>query len=656
MSNRLKTTLGLSCLAMAIVVFTAVSPVSAQLRVVTYNVANGSGVGNSIVPRTGMDLVLTAMGNESVGGIARPIDILMLQEVDDVTTTVQDFLNIMNGIYGAGTYARGTVLNNSTVQLHQGVIYNTQTVSLLDELAFGTSSGSKAARQPMRYEFRPVGYDSTADFYVYNSHYKAKTDASSQARRLYEAEVVRDNADALGQGQHIIYGGDYNVQSSTEASYQELLTAGNGQAFDPISSPGTWHADPAFASIHTQSPHDGSDGLVASGMDDRLDFLLATDEFLDNEGLSYIPGSYHAFGNNGTTYDLAINAPSNTYPLTSAELNALAHVSDHLPVVADFQLPAVMQVTVDPIPARVILGSTVSVTANVSNAAPVAASAGADELDYTISSLGMFSGGGAGSVNALTPGDDYSLAINTSTTGPFNGQINASSTSQDVQDGSFFQGASTFVLDPSDASFASEVDQDVLIIDFGTRLVGGIVGSAFDLFNLEQTLNFTADLDLDSIIGSGDTGVLGHNLASFAGLDAGTFLSYLASFDTSALGSYSASYTLNLSDEYIVGATNQVLTLQLLGTVVDVLAGDLDGDGFVGLDDLDIVLGSWNETVPSGNPLADPSGDGFVGLDDLDIILGDWNAGAPPPTAIPEPAGLILMGLGGAALLRRERS
>ncbi len=613
----------------------------AQLRVVTYNVANGSGVGNDIVPRTGMDVVLAAMGSESTGGIARPIDILMLQEVDDVTTTVQDFLNIMNGIYGPGTYARGTVLNDSTVKLHQGVIYNTQSVSLLDELAFGTSSGSKAARQPMRYEFRPVGYDSTADFYVYNSHYKATTETASQARRLYEAEVIRDNADALGQGQHIIYGGDYNIQSSSEDSYQTMLSSGNGQAFDPINAPGTWHEDIAFAPIHTQSPHDGSDGLVDSGMDDRLDFLLATSEFLDNEGLSYIPGTYHAFGNNGTTYDLAINAPSNTYSLTSAQLNSLAHVSDHLPVVADYQLPAIMQITVAPIPAKVIVGSTVSVAATVTNAAPVAASNGADELDYTISSLGLLSGGGAGAVNALTPGDDYLLTLDTSVVGPKNGQINASSTSQSVQDGTFFQGVSSHILDHADASFADGLDQDALTIDFGTLTVGTVINSEFDIFNLEQTPFFTADLDLDSILGQGDTAILGSNLATFIGLAAGMSNAYTATFDTSSVGSFAATYTLGLSDENIPGQTNSVLILQLLGEVVAALQGDLDGDGFVGITDLNIVLGNWNSTAPPADPASDPTGDGFVGIEDLNVVLGNWNQGVPPSTAaspsIPEP-------------------
>ena len=52
------------------------------------------------------------------------------------------------------------------------------------------------------------------------------------------------------------------------------------------------------------------------------------------------------------------------------------------------------------------------------------------------------------------------------------------------------------------------------------------------------------------------------------------------------------------------------------------LTGDLDSDGFVGITDLNIVLGDWNLSVPPADPLADPSGDMFVGIEDLNLVLG----------------------------------
>jgi hypothetical protein len=62
--------------------------------------------------------------------------------------------------------------------------------------------------------------------------------------------------------------------------------------------------------------------------------------------------------------------------------------------------------------------------------------------------------------------------------------------------------------------------------------------------------------------------------------------------------------------------------------------GDLDGNGFVGQADLDIVLANWGCGGEGGQPLldprADPSGDGFVGQADLDIVLANWGQGTLP--------------------------
>lgn len=131
-------------------------------------------------------------------------------------------------------------------------------------------------------------------------------------------------------------------------------------------------------------------------------------------------------------------------------------------------------------------------------------------------------------------------------------------------------------LDPSAAAFLSNAGT-TLTLDFGTVLQGSGVHSLGDaIYNLLQTTGYTAGLDFDSVVGSGDLSVLSADLVggAFANLTAGTAdaFEFLASFDGNApLGSYSTTYTLGFSDaDGIAGASSfgaQQLTLQLTGTV-----------------------------------------------------------------------------------------
>ncbi len=83
--------------------------------------------------------------------------------------------------------------------------------------------------------------------------------------------------------------------------------------------------------------------------------------------------------------------------------------------------------------------------------------------------------------------------------------------------------------------------------------------------------------------------------------------------------------------------------------------GDLDGDGFVGITDLNLVLSNWNQSAPLPNLRADPNGDGFVGIEDLNAVLSHWNAGTPPsiPANIPEPTSLALLFVSAPAIVKR---
>ena len=77
----------------------------------------------------------------------------------------------------------------------------------------------------------------------------------------------------------------------------------------------------------------------------------------------------------------------------------------------------------------------------------------------------------------------------------------------------------------------------------------------------------------------------------------------------------------------ITGIKNLDLNAQNGGKVIDLIAGDANGDGEINLSDLAIVNGNFNKTA-SEDVLGDVSGDGEINLSDLAIINGNFNKGS----------------------------
>lgn len=315
-----------------------------DLRIVSYNILSFNGT-----PSSDLGTVLEAIGREEVAGRARPIDILAIQEARSQATSTQNVVNQLNAIYGAGTYARGSI-NGSAKSPNQtvGLVYNTQTVQLLNEAVVTAPTALETTRQAIRYHLRGINTPAGNDFYLYNSHLRAGTDSGSgttpsdAARRAIEAAAIRADADSLGEGVAIIYAGDFNTKSGLEAAFQEFVSAGPGQARDPINQIGAWFNNPAYVGIFTQAPSTNPPtGFAGGGLDDRFDFVLTTEEFHDGIGFEYAEGSYRTFGNNGSVrVNGSINDASNTalanFPDRLQLLDLLTTVTDHLPVVADF--------------------------------------------------------------------------------------------------------------------------------------------------------------------------------------------------------------------------------------------------------------------------------------------------------------------------------
>jgi len=601
-----------------------------QLRILDYNV--GASASSSSGPRPGMDTVLQAINAQTKPGFARPIDILLMQEGFSVTTTGQAYADLLNAITSSTSY-RPSSLNGATNGAGRPMaVYNSHSVTMISEAAIGVVSVSGQPRQTLRYQFRPVGYDATADFYVYVSHFKASDDSTSANRRTVEAQTIRTNADALGANRNIIYAGDLNVYRASEVAFQTLLAPGNGQAFDPIDQLGTWRDNPAFLPYHTQSPATSAfyPGQITGGMDDRFDFQLVTGAWLDGRGLDYIPGSYWAFGNTGThNLNQAITTgspsalraylPGYTLAQSSTILTNLSRVADHLPVVADYQLPAKLSASLSAVPARVIAGAQVVSTLSVSNSAPVSVVQGADRLDYAYSASGPFTASGAGSDMALGPANTHLLTANTAQAGLLTGTVSVVATSPQAGTPTFSQPVTMGVLDHAIGSFSPSSTVTTLDLDFGTLTQGtGTASQSFSIFNRPGPLgaSWTARLDLDSVSAANVPGVFSTTLAPFLNLAPGSSNSFSLSMLTTTSGDFSGSYALNLSDEDLPGATSQSLSLTVRGSVVspaDVI--------------FDVASGSQTQTDLGYANITGPSsvtklGNGTILLDGINAFTG----------------------------------
>ena len=84
-------------------------------------------------------------------------------------------------------------------------------------------------------------------------------------------------------------------------------------------------------------------------------------------------------------------------------------------------------------------------------------------------------------------------------------------------------------------------------------------------------------------------------------------------------------------------------------------ASDLDGDGIVGLGDLEVLIANWGEVGLLTEALDGDAGfAGIVGESDLAIGRAPWGTGGTGGSAVPEPGTLAGMTL--LALLKSGRS
>ncbi|TWT77253.1 hypothetical protein Pla123a_19100 [Posidoniimonas polymericola] len=409
------------------------APLQAQLRVVTYNTLDKPA---SETDLDDLGLIMAAISQTPRNGITKRPDIVALQEqttfslIDSTAVRVADTLN---GLFGVESY-EAKVLGFGVDRL--AVVYDSATV------AVGASSGvgTGGPRPVQRSSFTLPKYPESGPLYLYNAHFKAGSASADRLTRSGEATALRSNLAGVGPDVNAIALGDLNIGASSEAAFANLTASGTPSLIDPIAL-GSWPN--SAAAIHmTQSTRTSflADEGATGGMDDRFDMQLVTQTLLDGEGLSYLgptsagsgatEHSYYAFGNDGVSWNTRINNTLLGRSQSAEVINALHDLSDHLPVVADYQLPAVLEVLAGSLPATLTQGEVFELEVVVRNAADVLAAIGADELDYTLSVTGDLTGSFSGSVPALADGDTLGVGLETSTLGQKGGVLTVSTDSQ----------------------------------------------------------------------------------------------------------------------------------------------------------------------------------------------------------------------------------
>ena len=164
------------------------------------------------------------------------------------------------------------------------------------------------------------------------------------------------------------------------------------------------------------------------------------------------------------------------------------------------------------------------------------------------------------------------------------------------------------------------------------------------LFDLNPGLEFDSYVDGNGsqpvIITTGGAVNLGGSTSTYTFSDTDIDLTWYSIADNQGdmmkIGRFTASNDANGSWQMLVSSTSGFRSYE--GSIVDgefdlristggePIPGDLNEDQYVGLDDLQLILGDWNKQVFTGDPLqiGDLTLDGIVGLDDLQIVLNNW--------------------------------
>jgi len=255
-------------------------------------------------------------------------DVFVVNELQS-NTGANSILNSALNQNGVGYYQKTAFINGPDTD--NGLFYNSNKLTLLSQQQIPTVL--RDINEYVLYYNDPnlSAFSDTIYFYFYSLHLKAGQ--GEEVQRNIELTTLKNYLNAKGYVENVFIGGDFNFYTSTEPGASTMITGFNVAMQDPANAYGNWNNNYSFREYHTQSTRtadlgDGSWG----GLDDRFDFVFASTDVMDGtKGVSYIPDSYQAMGQDGLRFNNSINNPTNTI-LPQNIATALMYMSDHLPV------------------------------------------------------------------------------------------------------------------------------------------------------------------------------------------------------------------------------------------------------------------------------------------------------------------------------------
>jgi len=279
-------------------------------------------------------------------------DLFLVCELNNITGATEILDTAKSAItldYAMATYTSNTSDDSWGDQndLQNLLYYNSSKFTIEEEIIVPTYLRDFNV---YRVQLRTINQDSDpVELYIIVCHLKASSGTYNAQKRFEMIQDLETFLETLPADSNVLLGGDLNIYTSSEDAFQTLTDNSNSIVFvDPANRVGSWHNNPNYVDVFTQSTRTQTGmGGTTGGFDDRFDFILTSENMTNTSNLTYVPDSYEVYGNNGLSscWNKAINASEceTTGSKFSYTLrNHLHNFSDHLPVTLSLETEATL--------------------------------------------------------------------------------------------------------------------------------------------------------------------------------------------------------------------------------------------------------------------------------------------------------------------------